>query len=508
MFTLEDFFQLKDMADAKIINQSFIDSSCVIEYISVQEPPVEDFIRENEIVLSTAIGLKDEISLLFFIQNVHESKAAALILALNSDSNQIISQKIIDYININQFPLIIIPWEVRFSDIISSVMEVLQQQKDEQENKYIKLQKELLHTYFNGDSLEKAAELIAKAIGRSIIIRDKDRNTKGCFMIKGKELHEENFREIRIGVSDYLYGYLSVQKSSNDKKNSINLSFFHFYINVPLSLWFEKEEVVNTTSLNIRNDFVWKLSNVENNPKKLLSEGIQLGFNMDLTYLCVLLQIHEGTAIGSYTNNFLSIESQMIELIKEHNIQTMISLKNNTFIIFLEYKPTLNLSSLLDKIENDILKNYSGYSFTWGVGEKPHTKFTFFDQYTKAQIALEQALYLKLPRLTFKKSRISSMVNQMVSREEIMEQALKLFKPIESNPRFNEKGMDLINTVTVYLRTNYNTCQTSRILNIHRQSLLYRLDKFEELIELSLKDNDDLFLIQYYLRILGKFSYE
>src|SRR5699024_2126535 len=385
MFTLEDFFQLKDMADAKIINQSFIDSSCVIEYISVQEPPVEDFIRENEIVLSTAIGLKDEISLLSFIQNVHESKAAALILALNSDSNQIISQKIIDYININQFPLIIIPWEVRFSDIISSVMEVLQQQKDEQENKYIKLQKELLHTYFNGDSLEKAAELIAKAIGRSIIIRDKDRNTKGCFKIKGKELHEENFREMRIGVSDYLYGYLSVQKSSTDKKNSINLSFFHFYINVPLSLWFEKEEVVNTTSLNIRNDFVWKLSNVENNPKKLLSEGIQLGFNMDLTYLCVLLQIHEGTAIGSYTNNFLSIESQMIEIIKEHNIQTMISLKNNTFIIFLEYKPTLNLSSLLDKIENDILKNYSGYSFTWGVGEKPHTKFTFFDQYTKAQ---------------------------------------------------------------------------------------------------------------------------
>src|SRR5699024_840534 len=96
MFTLEDFFQLKDMADSKIINQSFIDSSCVIEYISVQEPPVEDFIRENEIVLSTAIGLENENSLLNFIQDVHQSKAGALILAINPEANQIISQKIIN----------------------------------------------------------------------------------------------------------------------------------------------------------------------------------------------------------------------------------------------------------------------------------------------------------------------------------------------------------------------------------------------------------------------------
>ena len=508
MFTFKDFLCLDTMKKAKIINKNRIDFSRPIYYISVQEPPVEDFIRENEIVLSTAIGLENENSLLNFIQDVHQSKAGALILAIKPEANQIISQKIINYIDSNQFPLIIIPWKVRFSDIISAVMEIFRQQENEQENKYIKLQKELLHTYFNGESLEKAAELIATAINRSIIIRDKDRDTKGAFIIENEKIIEENFSEIPIRVSEYLYGYLYIEKKASDREDSVNLSFFHFYINVPLSLWFEKEEVVNTTSLNIRNDFVWKLSNVENNPKKLLSEGIQLGFNMDLIYLCVLLQIHEGTEEGSYTNNFLTIENQMISLIKEQNMQTMISLKNNTFIIFLEYKPTLNLSCLLDKIEDEILKNYSGYSFTWGIGEKPHTKFTFFDQYTKAQIALEQALYLKLPRLNFKKSRISSIINQMVSREKIMEQALKLFEPIESCPRFNEKGMDLINTVTVYLKTNYNTSQTSRILNIHRQSLLYRLEIFEKLTGLSLKDSDDLFLMQYYLRLLGKFQYE
>ncbi|MER2064425.1 MAG: helix-turn-helix domain-containing protein, partial [Alkalibacterium sp.] len=70
----------------------------------------------------------------------------------------------------------------------------------------------------------------------------------------------------------------------------------------------------------------------------------------------------------------------------------------------------------------------------------------------------------------------------------------------------NENGMDLINTVIVYIQSNLNTSETSRALVIHRQSLLYRLAKFEDLTGLSLSNADDLFLLQYYLRLLGKFQ--
>ncbi len=506
MLTLEGLLNLDILSEAELLNGHIATEEYIVDSISVQEPPVEGFIRENEVVLSTAIGLDKDFSLLNFIQNVHEAQATALILSFNPEGDQTVCQEIIDYITLNQFPLIKIPWEVRFSDVITAVLDIFQNLESEQEKQYINLQKELLHIYFEGASLEKAAELIANTTKRSILIQDKDRTLKGAFHFEKDAGGEEKFSEVQIEVSNYLYGYLKFSKNSSDRDDATNFSFFHFYINVPLSLWFEKEEVINTTSLNLRNDFVWQLANEPAYPKQLLSQGIQLGFDMDLIYFCVLLQIHEKIPGGSYTDNFLAIESHLISLIKDHNLRTMISLKDKTFVIFLEHQSDLEVSTLLDNMEENILAIYPDYAFTWGISEIPQEKYTFYDQYNKAKIALEQALYLKLPRLHFKESRISGIVNQMMPREELMKQALELFEPIESQPRYNEEGMDLITTITAYLKTNYNTSKTARLLNIHRQSLLYRLEKFEELTELSLDDNDELFLLQYYLRLLGKFQ--
>jgi purine catabolism regulator len=42
---------------------------------------------------------------------------------------------------------------------------------------------------------------------------------------------------------------------------------------------------------------------------------------------------------------------------------------------------------------------------------------------------------------------------------------------------------------------------TARKLNIHRQSLLYRLEKIEALTEMSLDDHQDLFLLEVSTRM-------
>lgn len=488
------------MKKAKVLNKPLQTEKHIVDYISVQEPPVERFIRKNEIVLSTALGLEEEFSLMDFVKVIYQQKATALVLAFNPQTDQYINQDIIDFANSVQFPLIEIPWEVRFSDISKAVMNEFQKNENKQEERYIELQKKLLHTYFNEGSLDKAAELIANTTKQSTTIMDKDRNVKGSFIINNKN----DFKVIQIEVSNYVYGYLGMSQIVSDKNNSITLNLFNFYINVPLSLWFEKEEVINTTSLNVRNDFIWQLANEKNDPKKLLSHGIQLGFNMDLPYFCVLLQIQGGRRGESYTDNFLTIENRIISLIKDQNLQTMIGLDNKRFIIFIESRKDLDISKLLDKTEKDILDIYPDYTFTWGIHDEPQSEYNFFDQYKKASIALEQALFLKIPRINFKKSRVSSIVHQVANRKDIIEEARALFEPIESNPRFNSEGMDLIGSITVYIQTNFNTSKTARGISIHRQSLLYRLEKFEELTGFSLEDKDDLFLIEYYLRLLGK----
>ncbi|NLF28384.1 MAG: PucR family transcriptional regulator, partial [Clostridiales bacterium] len=60
---------------------------------------------------------------------------------------------------------------------------------------------------------------------------------------------------------------------------------------------------------------------------------------------------------------------------------------------------------------------------------------------------------------------------------------------------------DLLGTLSVFIRCNYNTSMTARKLHIHRQSLLYRLEKIEALTEMSLKCHRDLFLLEICTRI-------
>ncbi|WP_369405119.1 helix-turn-helix domain-containing protein [Piscibacillus salipiscarius] len=46
-----------------------------------------------------------------------------------------------------------------------------------------------------------------------------------------------------------------------------------------------------------------------------------------------------------------------------------------------------------------------------------------------------------------------------------------------------------------------NVSQTARALNLHRQSLLYRLRNIEKLTKLSLVDADDSFLLEFSVRL-------
>jgi purine catabolism regulator len=64
-----------------------------------------------------------------------------------------------------------------------------------------------------------------------------------------------------------------------------------------------------------------------------------------------------------------------------------------------------------------------------------------------------------------------------------------------------ERGIDLMKTVRTYNECKGNVSQTSRELNLHRQSLLYRLKKIESLTSCDLNNSDDLFLIELSIRL-------
>ena len=102
-------------------------------------------------------------------------------------------------------------------------------------------------------------------------------------------------------------------------------------------------------------------------------------------------------------------------------------------------------------------------------------------------------------RFTFQDTRELQIISILSDQPEICQTAQEVLgRLIEYDAA---SRMDLVSTVKEYIRTNYNSSLTSRNLHLHRQSLLYRLEKIQDLTGLSLSDHKDLFLLEVYVRI-------
>lgn len=65
-----------------------------------------------------------------------------------------------------------------------------------------------------------------------------------------------------------------------------------------------------------------------------------------------------------------------------------------------------------------------------------------------------------------------------------------------------ERQTEYVKTLKAYLDTNLSATKAAGELFIHRSTFLYRLEKIQEILQTSLEDSDEIFYLNYSLRIL------
>ena len=138
---------------------------------------------------------------------------------------------------------------------------------------------------------------------------------------------------------------------------------------------------------------------------------------------------------------------------------------------------------------------------SWGIGNYHEDLGGFKQSYENAKLALTIGRRKNGigNRMFYENTSIDRILLNIAQNEEMKEVILSTIEPLVRYDR--QRSMDLIGTLSTYHRCHGNVSQTARILNLHRQSLLYRLRKIESLTELSLLDPDDLFLLDLSIKI-------
>ena len=512
MYTLRTLIESGILSDAHLLTDPMDFSHIEISSISVQEFPLDDFIQKNELVLSTALGYDIEPErFLLLVQSAVDAQAAAIAFAFK-DSSIRLPPPALAAATAAGLPILQLPWELRFSQIQAAVLDAIQQDKLAI---FQSIQNKLFNLFFESKTLEDAIHCIAQHFGcGTCIIQPSGEEMAVGSNISPPQADRTYETQVEIRLNGILMGYLHLMVSPDflAGKEALMEKFLAF----PLSLWFNKQHIENMTATRLRNDFIRNLATGNyTSYQEMVQQGAQLNFDLNKPYTCIMMKAvlkGSGTDIPEYSNQIAQdaqeIERIMLQEGKRRRLNTMVTNLSLEFTIFLENAPHSTNQDVLDyvdQIEKQILRQFPSFQCLWGISETTLCAPDFCRLYANASLALQYCINTKNThhRLTYKDTKKALIVSVLSSHEDIRKNAQELLQPLMDYDAASDIG--LFSTLVEYIRTNYNTSQTARNLYIHRQSLLYRMEKIEQLTGMSLHDHEDLFVLESMARIYASF---
>lgn len=399
MITVEDILRMPVFKQARVRTALETISCCPVKFISVIERPVEDFIRKNELVLSTAMGCNEDPQLFTeFVREIFASGAAALVIAMGGHVTTI-PDEVLQFSEQVQFPVIEIPWQVRFSEITEAVL--------------IKL---------------------------------------------------HNWKQLHDSKDDFVWNLAAG----------------------PLDSW----EAVNR-------------------------QADSMGYNLNLPYVCIVGTLNDMEAVYQRNSNanvgYEVWHSDTIHTIKEQaswagkslGNSVMTAYQQDRLIIFLEvaHLPAApGIHSFLDRTEERMAELLPEAKISWGIADNHIGVKAFHDSFKQASLALE-AGQQQAPgyRSTYQNTILYRLLLPLLNSSETADIVMSVIGVLIEYDE--QRGLNLMETLTTYMQHRGNVSQTARALHLHRQSLLYRLTKIESLCNRSLENPDDLFLLDLCIRL-------
>lgn len=230
-------------------------------------------------------------------------------------------------------------------------------------------------------------------------------------------------------------------------------------------------------SERLTEEFLYELIYINKYTQDFKERGISLGIDIAIPRVAVVL-----------TFNKVSIEKIKSELtIFLRNDEFYLKLNPSTIVIFMYY------SNLVTKRLENFLCKKEEHQFQIGVGIKENIFRISFKQATKA-LEIGKKLQFERKIHLYKDIAFISLLAGFKGNNEMEE----IIKNLE-----NEDQLNLLLTLITYINMNGEKNKSAEKLNIHRNTLNYRLEKIEEITEKNPKNLIDLFQL-YTAYILSK----
>ncbi|MDQ0201704.1 PucR family transcriptional regulator [Neobacillus ginsengisoli] len=498
--TLRELLDLPVLKDAKVISGEK-GLNRVVRYIDIMEvPDISGWLREGELLLTTAYSIRHEPALLpKLVKQLAEANAAALAIKPERFLHEM-PKAMIQMSNTFDLPIIQLPKGIPYIDITHAVMEQIINKQSSLLRKSEEIYKMLTTLVLENSGIQAVADNVSLLLKLPIWLIDKTGETIVASPSNAHYHSSPNPRYWEIRVDKEMVGKLIVDKEKLDELDQVCIE----QARLVFSLELMRRKTAVDTEKRLRGNFVDELlSGLPLSKQEIMSKGSQLGLKPEAIWEVAIIE-GEKEEISRHIdklNHTLAEESQ------KHHIKSHIHWIGERLVLLLG-SPSQEIPTQNPKKDTfnwrekliPFIQHCSGIRI--GFGEKVQL-WDVQKSYVEAKKAVIFGMRLDNQKRVFTFEEIE-MFHLLMDVSESVEMDKFVEKKIgKLNQYDQENGTDFVKTLYYYIYTRGSLLETAKHLFLHRNSVEYRVDKIRELFDIHTENSQErlvyFFCISYHL---------
>jgi purine catabolism regulator len=286
-----------------------------------------------------------------------------------------------------------------------------------------------------------------------------------------------------IITKDVGRGYLSIIGRDNDLDDIDSLVAEHGAAACALEM--AKAKAISDTEKRLRGTFLDRLLIGDVSQQEALRQGERFEHNMLETHVAVVLAWQ-----GDKTPSLRRLETIINNVVSVQHAAALVwqRERENEVLVFHanEDKDPVTASMRLAKLfSSEIQRQYPGAKVALGVGQAAHDISAWRSSYRDAVQALDLAMRLQTDTpLYIGDLGVYQLILGLSDREKLLSFCERTLGPLLDYDM--RQHADLIKTLEAFFACHGNLSQTADMLIVHRNTLLYRMNRINEIAQIDL----------------------
>ncbi|MCR4961481.1 MAG: PucR family transcriptional regulator ligand-binding domain-containing protein [Lachnospiraceae bacterium] len=460
----------------------------------IDAPDIHEWLRGGEILLTTGYIFKDNCGLLMqVLEKCSECGAAALFIK-EKRFLETIPETMLKRADELNFPIVGMPYEYGFIDVINPVMAKLVVNQTRIIENYKEVHRTFTDIVVKGLGVDVLVDTLAKKMGKGIIIFDRINEQMYCSNPENEGMSREEIEKeyscYYINVYKRNCGFIAIMEKDYLPKDFELVLLENGLIAVQVIMSRE----ISNREMEQKYQYHFVMDLLYGNIKNLLDlehQSRMFGISCNLNYRVMVLEFANAKR-KKQLEEYTKLDTAavfMTKLLKRHYTQVLVARLSERYVFILEEE---NISEQADIFLKDrlteaikMIESETGADYKIGIGETKPLIFHARDSYEEAKSAL--VLLGKVNEgakiQAYSEMGIYKVLMNVISDKNVGNYCKEKIGALLRH----EKGEELMNSLAAIIENDWNLKETAQNEFVHYNTIKYRFHKIEEILGRSLE---------------------